>query len=147
MIEAIRHIGIVVDDLEASLSFYRDYFGFEIEKDSHEKGVFIEQILAKAGAELRTIKMRCRASEVMIELIYFLKGRTIKANNGIDHVGPTHFAITINNLEGKYHYMKKYGVNFLSPPISSPDGYVRVAFCQAPEGTYVEMVELTSRIG
>ena len=37
--------------------------------------------------------------------------------------------------------MSNKGVDFISPPIQSPDGLVKVAFCQAPEGTYVELVE------
>lgn len=33
-------------------------------------------------------------------------------------------------------------IEFISPPQVSPDSYAKVAFCQAPEGTYIELVEL-----
>lgn len=142
VIEAIRHIGIVSDDIEASLAFYQSYLGFEIEKDAYESGLFIETILAKKGAELRTVKMLGKASEVMVELIGYLKGSTKKTGNEIDHVGPTHFAVTVKDIDAKYNLMKANEVHFLSPPAISPDGTVKVAFCRAPEGTYIEMVEL-----
>ena len=144
MIEAIRHFGIVVNDIDASLLFYEKYFGFEVEKDAHEKGSFIEQVLAKDGVELRTVKLLSKVSDVMVELISFLKGRVVDRENGINYLGPTHIALTVREIEEKYAFMKKSGVSFLSPPLISPDGSVKVAFCQAPEGTYIEMVELQS---
>jgi len=142
MIEGIRHIGIVVDNLDTSLSFYTKNFGFIVEKDEYEKGVFIEEILGINGIEIRTVKIRCKTSDVLVELIKFIEGEIVDANNGINYAGLTHFAVTVKNLEEKYNSMKESGVNFLSPPRLSPEGYAKVAFCQAPEGTYIEMVEL-----
>ena len=34
------------------------------------------------------------------------------------------------------------GIEFISNPKISPDGYAKVAFCKAPEGTFIELVEL-----
>jgi hypothetical protein len=34
------------------------------------------------------------------------------------------------------------GVEFISAPEVSENGDVKVAFCKAPEGTYIELVEL-----
>ena len=34
------------------------------------------------------------------------------------------------------------GVEFISTPKVSEDGGVKVAFCKAPEGTHIELVEL-----
>ncbi len=142
MIEEIRHIGIVVDNLDISLSFYARYFGFKVEREEYEQGVFIDKILGMSGIKIRTVKLKCQASDVLIELIDFIDGGAVDNDNGINYVGLTHFAITVKNIEKEYNKMKKSGVNFLSPPKSSPNGYAKVAFCQAPEGTYIEMVEI-----
>ena len=76
MIETMRHFGIVVDDLDASLLFYKKYFGFEIEIDAHEKGSFIEKILAKDGIELRTVKLLSKASDVIdVDQSFILRGK------------------------------------------------------------------------
>ena len=46
MIKDIRHTGIVVADLEASLKFYQDILGFSIVKKMDETGDFIDNILS-----------------------------------------------------------------------------------------------------
>ena len=71
MIEGIRHIGIVVDNLDTSLSFYTKNFGFIVEKDEYEKGVFIEEILgingaAKAGDDFLVFESEKEAKEIRI---------------------------------------------------------------------------------
>ena len=78
----------------------------------------------------------------MLELIDFVKGEKVSTYSDLNYIGLTHFALTIKNIEEKYKIMIKNGVNFLSAPKSSPDGYAKVVFCQAPEGTYIEIVEL-----
>ena len=142
MITEIRHFGIVVDDLELSLSFYSRWFGFEIYKDENERGSFIENVLDVPKAHLRTVKMRSNASGVLVELVDYVSGNTVNHGNAINQVGPTHIAFTVDNIEYMHKEMKKEHVSFLSEPLESPDGYAKVAFCRAPEGTYIEMVEI-----
>ena len=142
MIEEIRHIGIVAEEIDRSISFYREYLGFEIEKDAHEQGPFIDKILGLQGARLRTVKMKAPTSPVMVELIDYLNGDAVPGDNRINRIGPTHFAVTVEAIDDKYTAMKSRGVSFISGPENSPDNYARVAFCRAPEGTYIEMVEI-----
>lgn len=144
MIVGIRHFGIVVRDIEQSISFYRKYFDFEIEKDADEQGSFVERILSVDSAHLRTVKMRSPVSEVMVELIQYVAGGVVENNNSINQVGPTHFAVTVENIDSLYAQMVSEDIEFLSEPVDSPDNYARVTFCRAPEGTYIEMVELLS---
>ena len=144
MIIGIRHLGIVVRDIEQSIFFYRKYFGLEIKKDVYEQGSFVERILSVDSVHLRTVKLLSPVSEVMIELIQYLAGDVVENNNSINQIGPTHFAVTVENVDSLYAQMVAEGVEFLSEPVNSPDNYARVAFCRAPEGTYIEMVELLS---
>ena len=74
MIIEIRHFGIVVHDIEQSLSFYKRWFGFEVYRDADENGKFIETILSVPNAHLRTVKMRSKVSDVLIELISYVRG-------------------------------------------------------------------------
>ncbi|HJO63248.1 MAG TPA: VOC family protein, partial [Desulfobacterales bacterium] len=56
-------------------------------------------------------------------------------------IGITHIAFTVEDIEQVYKRLVQSGITFLSTPQSSPDGYAKVAFCRAPEGTFIELVE------
>ena len=43
--KAVRHFGIVVQDMERALHFYRDLLGLRIKRDMQEEGEFIDTIL------------------------------------------------------------------------------------------------------
>ena len=60
----------------------------------------------------------------------------------INNVGITHIAFEIDDLSDEYNRLKDEGVPFNSPPQLSLDGCAKVAFCRAPEGTFIELVEV-----
>ena len=140
MVKNIRHTGIVVKDLQHSLSFYRDLLGFKISKQMEESGKFIDTILALDGATVTTVKMAAPDGQ-LIELLKFCRHPKQGNPRGIRDIGITHIAFTVNDIDGEYKRLGSYGVPFISPPQASPDGFAKVAFCQAPEGTFIELVE------
>jgi len=54
----------------------------------------------------------------------------------------SHIALAVKDIDGEYERLRKEAVVFMSNPVLSPDGYAKVAFCRAPEGTFVELVEV-----
>ena len=140
MIKNIRHTGIVVDNLEESLSFYTGKLGFSISKKMNESGPFIEEILGLENLAVTTVKMSL--GNQMIELLDFASHKQEPIQRTITSIGPTHVAFTVDNLDQVVNDFRRDGVEFLSAPAVSPDGYAKVAFCVAPEGTYIELVEL-----
>ena len=70
MIKDIRHTGIVVADLEASLKFYQDILGFSIVKKMDETGDFIDNILLLENVKVTTVKMASSSGQ-MIELLKY----------------------------------------------------------------------------
>lgn len=141
MINDIRHIGIVVIDLESSLFFYRDLLGFRIEKEKQEKSEFIDKILGLSEAEIITVKM-VSSNGQMIELLKYHSHPAEKNTRKICEAGISHIAFTVDDIDVKYKRLKDRGVQFNSAPQLSPEGIAKVAFCRAPEGTFVELVEI-----
>ena len=78
----------------------------------------------------------------MIELLDFKSDTINIEKKQIVDTGPTHMAFTVDNLDETYQSFSKDGIPFISAPETSPDGFAKVAFCSAPEGTYIELVEL-----
>lgn len=141
MIKNIRHTGIVVNDLESALYFYRDLLGFQIVKRMEESGDYLDKICGLANARVSTVKMSAIDGQ-LIELLHFYSHPSKVQSREISDPGITHIALTVDDLNSEYVRLSNAGVLFNSPPQLSPDGYAKVAFCCAPEGTLIELVEV-----
>ena len=141
MIKDIRHTGIVVFDLDRSMHFYMEKLGFKVLKRMNESGSFIDQILGLENIEVTTVKMVIKNNQ-MIELLDFTMNKKVMKEKNINDIGPTHLAFTVDDVDKMYSDFIGDGIEFISNPKISPDGYAKVAFCKAPEGTFIELVEL-----
>ena len=141
MIKNIRHTGIVVSDLEASLHFYRDLFGFQVTKQMEEAGDYIDNISLLRNVKVTTVKLTSPSGQ-MIELLKYHSHPAEQKTREICEIGISHIAFTVDDLDMEYERLKDKGIQFNSPPQLSPDGYAKVTFCRAPEGTLIELVEV-----
>ena len=137
---SVRHVGVVVNDVEKSLLFYRDLLGFSIVNDQLETGKSIETFLGLSNAKVRTIKMKSD-SGAMIELLNFINPMGYGKPLELYNFGCTHFALTVDNLDLLYNLLINNGIRFVNPPSLSENGLAKVAFCKDPEGTFIELVE------
>ena len=142
MAKEIRHFGIVVKDLQESLRFYQDGLGFEIVRQADEFGPYLETVLGLRQASVTTVKMCLPGHATLIELIEFHHPEAQERDLRMNECGPTHLSLTVDDVEAEYAKLREYGTAFVSEPQTSPDGYARVAFCRAPEGALIELVEI-----
>mgnify|MGYP003680285843 CR=1 FL=1 len=140
MINSIRHVGIVCDDIEASLNFYKK-FGFKVVSDNIENKKIIGELLNLKDPDLRTIKLQDK-NNFILELLYFNFYDTFKGIElrNIFTPGITHIALTVSSLKDIIEVIKD-DVVFLSDPKHSPDGKVKLVFCQAMDKVFLELVE------
>ena len=57
-IQAIRHTGIVVSDMHASLRFYRDLLGMEVWADFQDDSQMIQDVTGVKGAKVWMTKLK-----------------------------------------------------------------------------------------
>ena len=139
-VSGLRHTGIVVPDLDEALSFYRDLLGFKVERRMEEGGEYLSRILGEENITATTVKMSVPGGG-MVELLHFPDHLGGPGLVDLVSPGPTHIALTVTNLDALYARMTDQNVPFQSHPVLSPDGNVKIAFCQSPDGTFVELVE------
>ena len=145
MIKETRHIGIVVTNMEKSLHFYRDLLGLKIVRSMDELGEYIDNMLSLKEVKVKTVKMSANNGVTLIELLEFKSHPKEKQRREIYEIGASHVAFTVNTLNETYEFLLKSGVKFNAPPQISPDGYAKVTFCQDPDGTPVELVEVMGK--
>jgi catechol 2,3-dioxygenase-like lactoylglutathione lyase family enzyme len=135
----IRHIGLVVLNIQVSLKFWTKYFGFRLFKTMNEKGETLDKMFGYKNLQIKSIKLKDKSGSIL-ELIDIKKPPKKKVDNLTINNGITHFAITIKDLDGFY---KKYKnkIEFNCAPQISKDTKVKVLYAKTPEKCYVELVE------
>jgi len=143
MIKNFRHVGIVVADLEAALDFYGRALGLVVVRRLEEGGEFLETVLGIANVRVTTVKMGLSADapNPIIELLYFHNPVSRDVQRRLDDRGPTHLALTVDDIEALYQRLENEDFSFVSPPQLSADGGVKLAFGRTADGTFLELVE------
>jgi catechol 2,3-dioxygenase-like lactoylglutathione lyase family enzyme len=142
MIRRVRHIGIVVKKIDDLLPFYRDSLKLRIVKQADEPETFINHLLDLNNCQLKTVKLTTEDGSTLIELLEFVSHHhSFEQENRVFTTGLSHIAFTVKNLDILYRKLIGDGIQFLSPPLLSPDGLAKVAFCRDPAGNFLELVE------
>lgn len=142
MIQTVRHVGIVVKNIDTVLHFYQNLLNLRLVKQTDEPEILINPLLILTHCRLKTIKLAAKEGKTLIELLEFTSHPSSEVEKKeIFTPGLTHVAFTVKDLDELFLKLSGEGVQFISPPITTPDGLAKVAFCKDPEGTYLELVE------
>lgn len=141
-VKNIRHTGIVVTNMEKSLEFYHDLMGLKLVIDFEEKGSFIDSVLNVSGAHVRMIKLVTDDGQMIELLQYHSHPEKRRLDNKVYEIGPTHVAFTVDDVDKTYADWTAKGVRCNSKPVVSPDGKAKLFFCQDPDGTFLEIVQM-----
>ena len=145
MILATRHTGIVVQDMEACLRFWRDVMGLEVDVDFWEEGDFIDTVQGLSGVRLHMIKLSAPDGST-IELLKDEAHPTEPPEpNRMCDRGIRHVAFTVDDVEESWRVLDAEGCETLSKPVVSPDGKAKLFFARDPEGNLLEIVEMLSQ--
>jgi catechol 2,3-dioxygenase-like lactoylglutathione lyase family enzyme len=142
MITAIRHVGLVVADLEKSLKFWCDTMGFVVSRQMDESGSHIDAMMGLKDVRVTTAKLVAPDGN-LIELLKFHSHPDKHAWFGAPYsTGFTHIALTIENLDELLPRLIAAGAKVPSPPQFSPDGKVKVLYVKGLENVLIELVEI-----
>lgn len=142
MITAIRHVGLVVADLEKSLNFWCDTMGFVVSRQMEESGPHIDAMMGLKDVRVTTVKLAA-PDGTLLELLCFQSHPDKPRWEGKPFsTGFTHIALTVKDLDETLRRIKQFGASIPAEPQLSPDGQVRVIYATGPEGVLLELVEI-----
>lgn len=139
----IRHVGLVVKDLEKSLDFYCGILGLTIYKRCEEKGEYIDKLVSIKNVRVEWAKLNVPEGG-LIELLQYHSHPDKAKNPKIipsNKLGSGHIALTVANLEKVYNTLTKKGYKCNSQPLFSPEGKTKILYCHDPDGIILELVE------
>lgn len=143
---AADHTGITVSNLERSLAFWRDVFGFEFSHRTHQKGEMAEEITGVKGAELKLAVVKVPGGH-KIELLEYLAPSDRKKDGNLRpcDVGNVHVALTVEDLEPLLQKIAVSGWKAAGKPqplTKGPNAGKRVIYVCDPDGTTIEFMEM-----
>jgi catechol 2,3-dioxygenase-like lactoylglutathione lyase family enzyme len=140
-VQAFRHVGITVSDMERSVRFYRDYLGLSVSKIFPQcEGEYISSLVGIPNACIDICLLQAPDGS-RLELLQY---RSHPADAGscarADEPGRPHCAFTVANIQELYDRRAEFDCKFEHAPQPSNDG-VLVAYCHDPDGTILELVQ------
>jgi len=141
----VNHVGITVSDIDAAVAFYTSVFDFEVlvpprtgnlgsPRSEIRRDVFGPKWEEVKGAHLATPR------GVGLEIFQFVTPTTVKPGDNFEYwkVGISHFALTVDDLEGTIARLvaaggrRRSGVHTLSPG-------TQICYCEDPFGVVIEL--------
>ena len=120
----LHHTRYRLNDLERSVTFYREVLGLE-EVRRHK---------SPRGSEL--VFLKAPESEELIELCHFPSSGPVEVQPDL-----THLAFEVSSLEEFGKHLETLGLKYSDGPTYKPDGSGGFAFIDAPEGYEVELIQ------
>ena len=144
MIKTVRHVGIVVKDLDKALKLYQDFFRLKIWKREIEEGSYIDKVVGIENAKVEWIKLKA-SDDFIIELLQYhtpLDNTPAPSIISSNRVGCSHVAFTVENIDQIYRDLISLGYHCNAAPALSPTGVAKVMYCHDADGTILELVEI-----
>ena len=142
MISGIHHTSFTVNDMERSVTFYRNILGMKVVWDSLQAGVRFKGPIADnltncPGTELHIVFLSI--NERLIELVeYTPKGKSLEDNKASD-TGSAHICFQTENIQGLHKKLSENGVRLHCSPQNL--GGVWVMYFRDPDGIILEVMQ------
>ena len=136
----LRHVGLIVKDIDKSYELYRDILGFIPKVDQIEKGEFYEHLTGLVSGVARTSK--CYSEDgTCIELIEYQSQLSDDRHKNLTSDGFNHIALNVNDLDSLHEKLIGIGIEFINEPKLNPEKTAKVAFCYDYENNLLELVQ------
>ncbi len=141
MVTNLRHVGLVVNDLDKLIFFYNK-LGFKVIDRKKEEGNYIEKLVKIKGVKLEWVKMKLKDNSMLELLKYHSPSvKYEKKAQESNRVSWSHISLTTNSIVDTINQINDYGGNADKEYLFSPNGKVKVIYCHDPEGNILEIVE------
>ena len=141
-VTTVRHTGIVVSEMDASLRFYRDLLGMEVWADFKDDSDYVRSVTGVPGANIWMIKLKAPDGGSVELLKYLSHPQDVPPPRRNCDVGCNHVALQVDDIDAVYKKLLAENIQFNAPPTLSSDGGAKMTFCRDPEGVLVELVEI-----
>jgi catechol 2,3-dioxygenase-like lactoylglutathione lyase family enzyme len=140
-IQRMDNVGIVVDDLPATIAFFRE-LGLELEGQTTVEGEWAGRVTGLGDQRVEIAMMRTPDGHGRLELSRFIEPPVVAdhRNAPVNALGYLRVMFTVDDLDETLIRLQKHGAELVSEVVQYEDTY-RLCYLRGPGGLLVGLAQ------
>src|SRR5947209_19981257 len=141
-VKRMDNMGIVVDDLEAAIAFFRD-LGLELEGQMLVEGEWAGRVTGLGDQRVEIAMMRTPGGDGRLELSRFLEPAVVSDHRDapVNALGYLRVMFAVDDLDGTLARLRKHGTELVSSEVVRYEDAYRLCYVRGPGGLLVGLAE------
>jgi catechol 2,3-dioxygenase-like lactoylglutathione lyase family enzyme len=149
MLNHITHLALIVGDIRAMTTFYRDVCGLQVRGGGELQDEILASVLGYDDAHVHFVMLAAEGDRVRLELIEYVSPKGPDGHGPKNARGASHIGFDVDDLDETYQRLGRAGVRFVNPPattqVTRTGQRQRICYAQDPEGNWLEFWEIAGQ--
>ena len=140
-LKRMDNVGIVVDDLEATIAFFRE-LGLDLEGRATIEGEWAGRVTGLGDQRVEIAMMRTPDGHSRLELSRFLRPTTVAdhRNAPVNALGYLRVMFTVDDIDKTLEGLRKRGAQLVGEVVQYKNVY-RLCYIRGPEGILIGLAQ------
>ena len=141
-VERMDNVGVVVEDLEATIEFFRE-LGLELEGQAVVEGEWAGRVTGLGDQRVEVAMMRTPDGHGRLELSRFLAPPVVAdhRNAPVNALGYLRVMFAVDDIDDTLARLRKHGAQVVSSEVVQYEDVYRLCYIRSPEGLLVGLAE------
>jgi catechol 2,3-dioxygenase-like lactoylglutathione lyase family enzyme len=141
-LKRMDNVGIVVDDLAATIEFFRE-LGLELEGRATIEGDWAERVTGLRPMRVEIAMMRTPDGHSRLELSRFLTPPTVAdhRNAPVNSLGYLRVMFAVDDIDETLGRLRDHGAKLVSSEVVQYEDSYRLCYIRGPEGLLIGLAE------
>jgi catechol 2,3-dioxygenase-like lactoylglutathione lyase family enzyme len=141
-VQRMDNVGIVVDDLPATIAFFRE-LGLELEGQAVVEGEWAGHVTGLDDQRVEIAMMRTPDGHSRLELSRFLAPPVVSdhRNAPVNALGYLRVMFTVDDIDETLARLRKHGAQLVSSEVVQYEDSYRLCYIRGPEGLLIGLAQ------
>ena len=141
-VKRMDNLGIVVEDLEATIEFFRE-LGLDLEGRAMVEGEWAGRVTGLGDQRVEIAMMRTPDGHGRLELSRFLAPRVVAdhRNAPVNALGYLRVMFAVDDVDETLARLRKHGAELVSSEVVRYEDSFRLCYIRGPEGLLIGLAE------
>ena len=141
-LKRMDNLGIVVEDLEATIEFFRE-LGLDLEGRAMVEGEWAGRVTGLGDQRVEIAMMRTPDGHSRLELSRFLAPRVVAdhRNAPVNALGYLRVMFAVDDLDETLARLRKHGAELVSSEVVHYEDAYRLCYIRGPEGLLIGLAQ------